>query len=306
MFDLMLRGYNRKQVDDYLGVLAVQLGELRVIAQREQRRAERAESETRSIREQIERQNAELAAVKADLATARDTPKAQAPAPESSLGYRVEKLLRTAENEAADVRASAVREATALLERAKQEAESHRHEVERSLITRGVALEQEAAQRAAELDERTAELAKNLESAKAESEQLIVDARAAAEQLRQEAQVQLEQERQAVEAALRDQRLAAEGELARLNGLHTEVRGQLARLLDSLAGEFAEPPHPRHALRRPGPHLARTFPLPTIPPHSRTRPEPCVEQPADPAPSDVPTSPDSTESQTQAIPTEAA
>lgn len=304
MFDLMLRGYNRKQVDDYLGVVAMHLGELRVAAQREKRRAERAESELHTVRQQLERQSAELAE-----ARSASKPDAASPAPEQSLGYRVEKLIRTAEHEAAEVRASAVREATALLERAKQEAESHRHEVERSLITRGVALDQEAAQRAAQLDERTAELTKNLEAAQVDSDRLVAEARVVAAQLHQDAQARIEQDRCSAEAVMRDQRTSAEGELARLHNLHTEVRGQLGRLLDSLAGEFAEPSRSRHELRPQRPHLTRTVPVPSIPGRPRLRPEPVAwfsEQPTGAMPVESATQAIPVESETQAIPTEAA
>ena len=81
---------------------------------------------------------------------------------EDSFGYRAEKLLRIAEQEAAEVRTHASRESAAIIEQARTEAEKHRHEVEQSLIARAAVLEQQAAQRNAELQEREQQIADQL------------------------------------------------------------------------------------------------------------------------------------------------
>lgn len=221
VFDLARRGYDRRQVDDHMGGMSAQLADVRAAHQQERQRADRAEHELRNTRIELERIAEEGEA-----------------APAQGFGYRVERLMRTAENEAAEVRSSAAREATALLERARADAEAHRHKVEHSLITRTAALDQEAAQRKVELDERERQITEHNATARDEADRTLGEVRRQAERLHQEAQVRAEQERAAAEQGIHQRRVAAEKELARLRGLHDDVRGQLARLLDALATEF--------------------------------------------------------------------
>lgn len=264
-FDLVRRGYDRRQVDDHLAALATQVAELKVAHQRESRRAERAEGELQNARVQIEQQAAS-AVESSESGTAQ------------GFGYRVEKLLRTAENEASEVRSSAAREATALLERAREEAEKHRHEVEQSLITRTSALDQEAAQRKVELDERERQIAEQTSAARDEVDRMFAEVHRQSEQQRLEAQARVEQERASAEKSIRERHLAAEQELGRLRGLHEEVRGQLARLLDSLATEFGgTQPH------IPQPQQ-RSRPAQQSHPRPRPQPHPRQQRPAPPAP----------------------
>jgi chromosome segregation ATPase len=247
IFDVVRRGYDRQQVDDHIRTLAAQLNELQqahrplvnqvaelqqkqqpLVAQvselqaahqREHRRAEWAESELRSVRAQLEQIG--------------DQPTGQ-----QGFGYRVERLLRTAEQEAGEVRSSAAREATQLLERARKDAEAHRHEVEQSLIHRTATLDQEAAQRKVELDERDRQIGEQAETAREEAERMLSEVRRQADQLHHEAAVRAEQERIKAEKSIRERQEGAEQELGRLRSLHDEVRGQLGRLLESLANEF--------------------------------------------------------------------
>lgn len=247
IFDVVRRGYDRQQVDDHIRTLAAQLSELQqahrplvnqvaelqqkqqpLVAQvaelqaahqREHRRAEWAESELRSVRTQLEQLS--------------DQPNGQ-----QGFGYRVERLLRTAEQEAGEVRSSAAREATQLLERARKDAEAHRHEVEQSLIHRTATLDQEAAQRKVELDERERQIGEQADAAREEAERMLSEVRRQADQLHHEAAVRAEQERIKAEKSIRERQEGAEQELGRLRSLHDEVRGQLGRLLESLANEF--------------------------------------------------------------------
>jgi hypothetical protein len=248
MFDLVRRGYDRRQVDDHMQTLGAQLAEVQLAHQRENRRAEWAEGELKTARSQLEQQSAQLA-------------ESQSSGGQQGFGYRVEKLMRTAEQEAAEVRTSAAREATALLERARGDAEAHRHEVEQSLITRTAMLDQEAAQRKVELDERERQIGEQAAASRQEAERMHADVKRQAEQVRQEAQARAEQERVKAEKAIRDRQAAAEQELARLRSLHDEVRGQLARLLESLAGEFSTSSLPYgNQLRSSGQHVQQGQP----------------------------------------------
>jgi cell division septum initiation protein DivIVA len=253
IFDLVRRGYDRQQVDDHIRTLLTknselqqahqplanqlnelqqkhqsmvgQIAELQQAHQREHRRADWAEGELRSARTQLEQLNEQGNG-----------------GSQQGFGYRVEKLLRTAEQEAADVRSSAAREATSLLERARKDAEAHRHEVEQSLIHRTATLDQEAAQRKVELDERERQIGEQAGAARDETERMLSEVRRQADQLHHEAAARAEQERVKAEKSIRERQEAAEHELGRLRSLHDEVRGQLARLLESLANEFGVMP----------------------------------------------------------------
>jgi cell division septum initiation protein DivIVA len=250
VFDLARRGYDRQQVDEHMRTLHAALADAQNAHQRERRRADWAEGELRNVQAQLEQRSAELA-------DGRDSGGAA-----QGFGYRVEKLLRTAEQEAAEVRTSATREATALLERAREDAEAHRHEVEQSLIARTAMLEQEATHRKVELDERERQIAEQAEAAREDAERMLSEVSRQSEQLRQDARARAEQELLKAEKAIRERHEAAEQELGRLRSLHDEVRGQLARLLDSLAGEFGERRGTQQQQQQQQPVAARPQPRP--------------------------------------------
>jgi hypothetical protein len=263
MFDLVRRGYDRRQVDDHIRSLAAQLVEVQQAHKHEARRAEWAEGELRNARTQLEQQSAQLSENQGNNGP-------------QGFGYRVEKLMRTAEQEAAEVRTSAAREASALLERARADAEGHRHEVEQSLIARTAMLDQEAAQRTVELDERERQIGEQAAASRQEAERLHAEVKRQAEQVRQEAQARVEQERVKAEKAIRERQAAAEQELTRLATLHDDVRGQLARLLESLASEFGvSTTIPNQAQQRqqshghPRPQQRRQHPQPHPQPYPR-------------------------------------
>uniref|UniRef100_UPI0015F0230A DivIVA domain-containing protein n=1 Tax=Pseudonocardia pini TaxID=2758030 RepID=UPI0015F0230A len=125
-----LRGYDRQQVDEFVQTRGRELDRLRSEVAELGQRVRQANDHAQAT----ERENRELRA---------RTP--QAPA-EEGFGFRAEKLLRLAEQEATEVRDNANRESATLLEKARTEAEQHRHEVEQQLIARGSQLEQQAAQ----------------------------------------------------------------------------------------------------------------------------------------------------------------
>ena len=236
-FDMVRRGYDRRQVDEHLHWVSTQLAEVRVAAQREQRRAERAEREVADLRGQLERKPDEQAPSTAAVSEPDQT----------GFGYRVERLLRAAEDEANEVRSRAAREATAVLERAREDAETHRHHVEQNLIARTAALEEEGARRDTELHRREYEVEERIASAREESNRMLAEVRLESDRLRQEAADQVARERTAAEEQEQERRVRAERELDRLRGMHDEVRAQLARLLEALAKEFGmnRVPHAR-------------------------------------------------------------
>ena len=129
-------------------------------------RRELAESERRrALAEQhATATESEIRNLRSESSTSERTP------PEESFGYRAEKLLRLAEQEAAEARAAAGREAAAVVEQARADAEQHRHEVEQSLIARSSLLDQQAAQRTVELQEREQQIAAQMTTARSEIE----------------------------------------------------------------------------------------------------------------------------------------
>jgi hypothetical protein len=225
-FDTALRGYERRQVDEFVVDRQKEVARLRMElaeAQRQQRlateHAEATETELRELRAK----------------SAHVEPKSV----EDSFGYRAEKLLRMAEHEAAEARSHASRESAAIIEQARTDAEKHRHEVEQTLISRASLLEQQAAQRTAELQEREQQIADQLVAAREQADQLHAAAARAADRLRQESEAAAAETRLRAETAAQRQRDQAGQEIARLTALQSDVRAELARLAEVLSAELS-------------------------------------------------------------------
>ena len=225
-FDTVLRGYERRQVDDYVGRLKDEITQLKddlAEAQRKRRLAnEHAEATEREMRDLRAK-------------SAHSEPRSV----EDSFGYRAEKLLRIAEQEAAEVRTHASRESAAIIEQARTEAEKHRHEVEQSLIARAAVLEQQAAQRNAELQEREQQISDQLSAAREQADQLHAAAARTADRLRQESEAAAEEAKLRAATDIQRQRDQAAQEIARLDKVQADVRSELARLNDVLSNELA-------------------------------------------------------------------
>jgi cell division septum initiation protein DivIVA len=226
LFATALRGYERNQVDEHLDRRDRELASLR--AELDDARAERdralAEAESRSQ---------ELRDARAKSAHLEPAAK------EDSFGFRAEKLLRMAEQEAADIRSTASRESAGIIEKARTEAEAHRHEVEQTLITRASLLEQQAAKRSTALQEREQQIGEQLAAAREQAEQLQANAMRAAERLREESEEAAEQTRQRAETDARRRLDEAGKEITRLSGLQADVRGELAQLAQLITTELA-------------------------------------------------------------------
>jgi chromosome segregation ATPase len=227
IFDTALRGYERRQVDDFVADKSKELSRLTMElaeANRQRRLAtEHAEATEKEMRELRAR-------------SAHSEPSV----PEDSFGFRAEKLLRMAEQEAAEVRVHASRESAAIVEKARSEAEKHRHEAEQALISRASLLEQQAAQRAAELQDREQQIADQLAAAREQAEQVHAAAARAADRLRQESEAAAEETRIRAETAAARQRDQASQEIARLSALQSDVRAELARLAQVLSAELSD------------------------------------------------------------------
>lgn len=225
-FESALRGYDRRQVDDFVAAKNKEVAGLRLElaeAQRQRQRAtEHAESTESELRE-LRARSAHTDPVK----------------PEDGFGFRAEKLLRMAEQEAAEIRTSAGRESAAVIERARTDAEKHRHETEQTLIARASLLEQQAAQRTAELQEREQQISDQLAAAREQADQLHAAAVLAADRLRQESEATAEQTRLRASADAQRRLDQASKEISRLDQLQTDVRAELGRLVQVLSSELA-------------------------------------------------------------------
>lgn len=236
-FDTVLRGYERRQVDEFVADRNKELSWLKMeLAEAHRQRrlatehAEGTESELRDLR----------------ASSAHGEPAAI----EDSFGYRAEKLLRMAEQEAAEARSHASRESAAIIEQARTEAEKHRHEVEQSLITRASLLEQQAAQRTAELQEREQQIGDQLAAAREQADQLHAAAVRAADRLHEESAAAAEETKLRAETAAKRQLDQAAQEISRLTSLQTDVRSELGRLAQMLSSELSGARH--SPMRRDG------------------------------------------------------
>jgi cell division septum initiation protein DivIVA len=229
-FDVTLRGYDRTQVDERVADLLRQLSaateQNRTLSSRladEQRRADTAERLVRELR------------------TATPAPRNEEAESGQGFGYRAERILRMAEAEAHETRSVAVKEATELLERARAEAEIHRHEIEQNLIMRATALDQKANEVSAALRDREQALAAELTSARSEAESVRLAARHEMEQARKNVEIIARDVRAQAERWAEEHRAGASREVARLVSLRDNLHGNLAQLSQSLlAGLDAE------------------------------------------------------------------
>ena len=100
---------------------------------------------------------------------------------DTGFGARAERMLRLAETEAEQIRATAHRTAAEVTERALSEAERHRHDVRQQLIAESARAEEQAARRAAELQDRENRLRTALARARAEADAVRAAAERAAD-----------------------------------------------------------------------------------------------------------------------------
>jgi cell division septum initiation protein DivIVA len=253
-FDVVLRGYDKRQVDERLRILGAEL----VVACNALRLAQ------------------ERAAMLEEVSRARSGADAQL---DSNFGARVEKILLLAQEEAREVRRQADAAAAALVEQARAEAAVQRQQAEQQAaawrveMNRGAAEQDSAAQRRStaldrarqELDRARAELERESQRVRAQAQAEIEQMRKAVAQeadelfkaatqeadevckaARAEAAQLLAQARAeanrlvttATEQALQRERASAH-ELHQLSLLHNEINADLYRakeVLDSLFG----------------------------------------------------------------------
>lgn len=217
-FVTVLRGYDRIEVDEYIDDLLAVVATLRTSAAESDKGRRTAEERATAA----ERRAAESA----------NAPQAPAPAPTEGFGVRAERLLRLAENEAAEIRAAAASESSSIVERARADAEQRRHEAEQALITRSAQADQENARRTAALDEREGSLKSQVEAARGEIEMLTRAAQREADRLREQVRHEIDEKRAAAELEATRAVEAVEKDVARLKSLRESTRQELARIVE--------------------------------------------------------------------------
>ncbi|HKS50957.1 MAG TPA: hypothetical protein VJS67_03720 [Pseudonocardiaceae bacterium] len=160
-FDVGLRGYDKRQVDERLRVLAAELAA-----------ADNA----------LAAANQRIAMLEDALSQTRHAPDGE-PAGESNFGARVEKILKLAEDEAREVRGQAEQAAAALLEQARTQAAELRERAEQEIAARRAEANRQAAEQDTVLRRRSSEIDLACEEAEREAELIRAQAQAEAEQI---------------------------------------------------------------------------------------------------------------------------
>ncbi|MQA15832.1 MAG: hypothetical protein GEV09_17240 [Pseudonocardiaceae bacterium] len=242
-FDTVLRGYDRRQVDERLVFLRTELSA--------------AEEGLRASQQRTSVLEGELEQARTKLTQRSDTDM------ENSFGFRVERILRLAEAEAKQVRSRADDEAAEVTRQANDDIEARRQQAEQDLTTRIQAAERDMSEREAAVSERERQVEASVSAARREADQLLATARKEADVVRNDARVETEQLRtnahteaetvlasakaQAekliadADAAVTEREHAGERELDRLTSLHDEVGGRLEATFKLLEAHFVRP-----------------------------------------------------------------
>ncbi len=239
-FDTVLRGYDRRQVDERLSFLRAELAA--------------AEDGLHASQQRISSLEGDLEQARTKLTQRSDTDM------ENSFGIRVERILRLAEAEAKQVRSRADHEAAELLKQATADADERRQQAEQELATRIQRAEQDVSEREAAVSQREQQVEADASAVRQEAEELRTTARSEVEALREEARVDVEQLRSDAQTeadrvsagakaeaekliadadtAVSEREQAGERELERLTALHDEVGGRLEAAWKLLESHF--------------------------------------------------------------------
>jgi cell division septum initiation protein DivIVA len=221
-FPTVRKGYEPAAVDGHFALFAASVSALRTALADSERRRAMAEQHAVAVEEEIR-------VVRSGLTPAADT----------GFGARAERMLRLAETEAEQIRSTARRTAAEVTERARNEAERHRHDVRQQLIAERARTEQQAHRSTAELQEREDALDDRLAHARAEADALAAAAERAADAHRAAAQADVDELRRRTADELARARALAERELSRLRDLQAGAGVELARIAAAIRTELA-------------------------------------------------------------------
>lgn len=238
-FTVVLRGYDRGEVDTRLAELDHRIHD-------EIRRADAAEQSLSAARAQVRRLQEQLENDSA--ARAGEERRAE----EAGFGRRVERVLQAAEQEAAELRERAADEAAEIVERARREAEDRRSRTEEALLGRAATLDREFTSRSSTLDdrehdadrrerdlaERERTVSDRLSGVHTEAERILADARSDAEQTLSTARAEAAALLRDAEQGAGERRSAVVRDVERLAALRDDVRDELARVQRTLTEEL--------------------------------------------------------------------
>lgn len=242
-FTVVLRGYDRGEVDTRLAELDHRIHD-------EIRRADAAEQSLSAARAQVRRLQEQLENDSA--ARAGEERRAE----EAGFGRRVERVLQAAEQEAAELRERAADEAAEIVERARREAEDRRSRTEEALLGRAATLDREFSSRSSTLDdrehdadrrerdlaERERTVSDRLSGVHTEAERILADARSDAEQTLSTARAEAAALLRDAEQGAGERRSAVVRDVERLAALRDDVRDELTRVQRTLAEELDREP----------------------------------------------------------------
>ncbi|MEX2291757.1 MAG: DivIVA domain-containing protein [Mycobacteriales bacterium] len=245
-FDVVLRGYDRRQVDDYLDRVEVALGDA------DERHAQDGQRIT-ALEEHVAKQAAALSAAERRASGQSE--------PGSLLTARLAEMLRLAEEEAASVRAEARGDAERMVAAAKQQAARESTERDAALRKREeeVARASEGAEAATLQAQRDVEAlrAKASADAQAQTQAAAQEARTVRDDARKEADKLVTQAREDVQALHEQARreaaaMTAEArrQVEELSAQRDAIAGQLQTLRDAVSAAVAPLSGPP---RQPGP-----------------------------------------------------
>lgn len=225
-FDVAMRGYDKRQVDERIRLLGGELAAAEHALRATQARAASLEAELKQLRSGAGGAPGGGAGGRAD----------------SHFGARVEKILLTAEQEAREIRSQAGAEATALLEQARAESKELRTRAAKELATQQAEAEKiskAATQEADQLRHAAGQEAEQLRTVAAkEAEEVRKAARGQAGQLVEQARIEADRlVSSATESSGQRERACAQ-EMQRLSRLRDQVNAELYRAKNLLDGFF--------------------------------------------------------------------
>jgi cell division septum initiation protein DivIVA len=177
-FDLVLRGYDRRQVDRFVAQLDAEVAGFAA-------RRDEAIAQAQALAAQLTDLQNQMGELRRHVSVEKPSYK--------HLGARVEQIFGLIEEEAASVRGGAEADARKVMQAARADADALRAQAERALTDRHAAVEQEYAAKTKEADRLVADAEKRANALRRESEQLRAEVDKQAASLRERTKTEVRQ-----------------------------------------------------------------------------------------------------------------
>jgi cell division septum initiation protein DivIVA len=204
-FDVVLRGYDKRQVEERLRFLGAEL-----LAAQDARQA-----------------TTQRVAMLEEALNRAQSPPSDEPPGEVNFGARVEKILKLAEDEAAEVRSQAEAAAMALVDQARSQVTELRQRAEQEIAAWRTEANRQAAEQDSALRRRSSELDSTRHEVEQESERIRAQAHAEAEQVRTALAAEVDQLRTAARAEAEELLSEATAEAEKLGKAARTAAGHL-------------------------------------------------------------------------------